>query len=581
MVNEHAAWFEEFRTSKPFALLEKKPLAYFSIEYALADNVPTYAGGLGILAGDYIKELCDQKIPAVAVGLYYQSRYGFDPHHTTTEKHPVLTPADQGLEPVLDKDKNILIIKVPIQDREVLVKAWLWQHNSIPLYLLDTNVPENDPSDRAIGFQLYASEKEVRIKQEMILGIGGFRLLEALDIKPSLYHMNEGHSALLELEIIRHEMQKQKIGFGDAAKLASHHVVFTNHTLVAAGNDIFSNELLSVMLNRYASELEVPIAAILELGNIRDTYDFSMSVFAMRLAGKINGVSKLHAREASKVWAEYNLEPVTNGIHIPSWDTLSVIPAKAGIQNPKELDPRVKPEDDKFNGHKEHKMRLLAYIEKETGQKWQENELVLGWARRMVRYKRPLALFGELEKFIALAKNSNRPVKVVMAGISHQADDEGRELIAQLQELLKTGLEGSVVYLADYNKTLGKIMISGCDVWLNTPVVGSEACGTSGMKASLNGVLPLSTKDGWLDEVDVNKIGWCVDSDTIQHSLLQTLEEQVIPTYYAEDKSAWNDLQKNGRELILHQFSATRMLRDYFEKTYLPIINASYEHYEL
>ncbi|MBA3724162.1 MAG: alpha-glucan family phosphorylase [Candidatus Levybacteria bacterium] len=555
MINEHATWFEEFRTTKPFALLKKKPLAYFSIEYSLADNVPTYAGGLGILAGDYIKELADQKIPAVAVGLYYQSRYGFDPHHTTTENHPILTSADQGLEPVLDKDKNILIIKVPVKDHEVLVKAWLWQHNSIPLYLLDTNVPENDPSDRAIGFQLYAAEKEVRIKQEMILGIGGFRLLEALDIKPSLYHMNEGHSALLELEIIRHEMQKQKIGFGDAAKLASHHVVFTNHTLVPAGNDIFSNELLSVMLNKYASELEVPIATILELGNIRDTYDFSMTVFAMRLAGKINGVSKLHAREANKVWAEYTLEPVTNGIHIPSWENSAT--------------------------HKESKQKLLDYIANETGQKWQENELVLGWARRMVRYKRPLALFGELEKFIALAKNSNRPVRVVMAGISHQADDEGRELIGQLQELLKKDLAGSVVYLADYNKTLGKIMISGCDVWLNTPVVGSEACGTSGMKASLNGVLPLSTKDGWLDEVDVNKIGWCVASDTIQYSLLQTLEEQVIPTYYAEDKSTWNELQKNGRELILHQFSATRMLRDYFEKTYLPIINASYEHYEL
>lgn len=546
------AWFEQFRTTKPFALLNEKPLAYFSIEYALSDTLPTYAGGLGILAGDYIKELYDQQIPAVAVGLYYQSRYGFDPQASKYGDDSVHSVKDQGLVPVLDKEDKPLIIKVPIHDKDILVKAWKWEHDSIPVYLLDTNVEGNEQDDRAIGNKLYDAEKDIRIKQEMVLGIGGFRLLEALGIKPSLYHMNEGHSALLELEIIRHEMEKQPISFIDAVKLASHHVVFSNHTLVPAGHDIFSNEVMSVMLNRYASELEVPITSLTELGTIPDTHDFSLSVFAMRLAGKINGVSKLHVETAKKVWPEYPLEPVTNGIHIPSWE------------NP--------------NTHQENKKKLLEYIANETGQQWDEKTLLLGWARRMVRYKRPLALFEEIEKFLTLAKNQDRPIRVVMAGIAHQADDEGREFIAKLQDHTKNALAGTVVYLPDYNKTLASLMISGTDVWLNTPVVGSEACGTSGMKACLNNVLAVTTKDGWMYEVDIPKIGWAVDSETIQTDLLEVLEKQVVPTYY-QDKATWESLQKNAKELVLRQFSATRMLKDYFEKTYLPIITTSYEHY--
>lgn len=553
MVNEHTAWFEQFRTTKPYQVLQKKPLAYFSIEFALSDKLPTYAGGLGILAGDFIKELADQHIPAVAVGLYYQSRYGFDPHHVKENEHPALTPEDQGLVPVLDKDNNPLIVSVPIQDHDVLVKAWKWQHDSVPLYLLDTNVEGNSPSDKAIGYKLYDADKEVRVKQEMVLGIGGFRLLESLGVQPSLYHMNEGHSGLLVLEVIRHEMQKQKIGFDEASKYASHHVVFTNHTLVPAGNDIFSNELMSIMLGRYASHLEIPITTITDLGTIKDSHDFYLAIFSMRLAGKINGVSKLHVKEANKLWPDFTWEAVTNGVHIPSWE----------VQG----------------SHDQNKQKLLDHIAQETGIEWRKDELLLGWARRMVRYKRPLALFGELERFVSLARNSDRPVRVVMAGISHQADDEGRELIQKLQEMLNSELKGSVVYLADYNKTLGKLMVSGCDVWLNTPVVGSEACGTSGMKAGLNGVLALTTKDGWADEVDVSKIGWALDSDTVQTSLLDTIEQHIIPTYYATDKSAWSTLQENGRELIRNDFSATRMLKDYFSLSYLPVLETSYAHY--
>lgn len=546
-------WFDTFRQSKDYAFLQKKPLAYFSIEYALSDGLPTYAGGLGILAGDYIKELSDQKIPAVAVGMYYQKRYGFDSVQIENISHPLLTPEDQELTPVTDIHGNPIIIKVPLSNKDVYVKAWLWQKDSIPVYLLDTNVPENSSEDKKIGYELYIDDKEYRLKQEMILGIGGFRLLEALAITPSLYHMNEGHSALLVLEIIRHEMQKRHIGFHDAIKLASHHVVFTNHTLVPAGNDIFSNEMLNICLNRYASELEVPVTAITELGTIKDSHDFSMSVLAMRLAGKINGVSKLHAETARKVWPDFNLEPVTNGIHVASWISRE--------------------------SHADNKKKLLQYIKGSTGNVWQENELLIGWARRMVLYKRPLALFSDIQRFLAIANAENRPVRVVISGIAHRADDEGKDLTLRLQNLVEHELKGVVTYLSGYNKTLAKLLITGCDVWLNTPVIGSEACGTSGMKASLNGVLPFSTKDGWMAEVDINAMGWEIESDTIQANLLTTLQEHVVPTYYSPNKEEWQRRQEVGRKLIVSEFSTTRMLKDYFEKAYLPILTTSYTHY--
>lgn len=547
-------WFSDLRQSEGYKLLQKKPLAYFSIEYALSDYLPTYAGGLGVLAGDYVRELADSRIPAIAVGLYYQTQYGA---RNLSLAH---SPFDQNIRPVLNKNGEQVVVKVPIQDHDVYVKAWRWQENSIPVYLLDTNVPENTGEDRQIGFKLYDANKETRLKQEMILGIGGFRLLETMGIQPSIFHMNEGHSVMLDLEIIRHEMQKRNIGFQEAIKMAGHHVVFTNHTLVAAGDEIFSKELVEFLLARYASELEVPLTDILELGAIKDSGSFSLSLFARRLAGKINSVSRIHGKQATNIWPDYEIEYVTNGIHLPTWDRI-------GQDS----------ENNIIERHETNKKKLLNYIQDKTGLDWNENELLLGWARRMVSYKRPLALFGEIERLKKIV-NKNTSVKIVMSGIAHQSDDEGREIMHKLQAIIKKEFSDNVVYLPDYNVSLAKLLTAGCDVWLNTPVVGSEACGTSGMKACLNGVLPCSTIDGWIDEVDLTDIGWTVDSDTVHVSLLDVLEENIIHEFY-DHRERWNLRMKNGRKLIQKHFSATRMLREYFEKLYLPIITKSYEHY--
>lgn len=560
-MNEYLSWFETFRQSKDYQFLYTKPLAYFCAEYALSDSLPSYAGGLGVLAGDFVRELADQKIPSVAIGLFYRSKYGMIalPQEKAKKELFPPNPQDHGLHPVLDQENNPLFIKVPIHDHDVLVKAWVWQKNSIPVYLLDTNIEQNSPSDREITIQLYDARKEIRLKQEIVLGIGGFRLLEALKIEPSIYHMNEGHSAMLALEIIRHEMHKRKIGFTDAQALSAHHVLFTNHTLVSAGNEVFSNELFTMMLSRYASQLEVPVTEIVALGEIPESHSFSMSVFARRLAGKVNAVSKLHGKTAAGMWGVREVDSITNGIHIPTWDSVK--------------------DKNLSEAHKESKKVLLKTIQEKTGVQWRENDLLLGWARRMVRYKRPLALFGELERFMYLAKKSETPIKVVMSGVPHQSDDEGRELLVALQEHIKRDFPESVVYLSDYSVTLARQLTSGCDVWLNTPVVGSEACGTSGMKACLNGTLPCTTKDGWVDELDMTNMGWGVNSDTIHDDILDVLEKQIVPLYYSANHSGWENFMLNGRKVIQDKFSATRMLKEYIERLYLPILTTSYQHY--
>lgn len=555
-MSDNNSWFEEFKKSEHFEFLKKKPIAYFSVEYALSDLLPTYAGGLGVLAGDYVREMGDQDIPAVALGLYYQNKYGvLDlPHANIIPPKP----EEQGLKPVLDESQKPILVEVPIQDHQVFVKAWVWQNNSIPVYLLDTDVEENTHIDRQIVYQLYDADKETRLKQEMILGIGGFRLLEKLGIQPSVYHMNEGHSAMLYLEIIRHEMHKRKIGFKDAKALSTHHVVFTNHTLVASGNEIFTNDLMTFLLNRYAGELEVTIDDILELGTIQESNSFSMSLLSLKLAGKINAVSELHAKEAAKSWTDYTISSVTNGIHISTWDMIK--------------------DNDVIASHKQNKKNLLAYIQKETGQTWGENELLIGWARRMVRYKRPLSILGDIERFKSLA-TPKTPIRIVMGGIAHQSDDEGREMLRQIKEIMKNELPDTAVYLENYNISNAHLLNSGCDIWLNTPVIGSEACGTSGMKAALNGTLTMSTKDGWVYEVNTPEIGWDIDSASIEKSIQDVFQHDILPAYYNDDKVSWEKLMTNSRSLILSRFSTSRMLKEYFEKLYLPTIISSYSHY--
>lgn len=555
-MDQDILWFSSFVNTDAYRLLLSRPLCYFSAEFALHAKMPLYAGGLGVLAADFLKEAADRKLPVVGVGLYYHEGYvcqKVDSDGRLIEACVLTRPQDAGLEPVNDKEGKRLYIKVPIHDRNIEVQAWKFQIKTNSVYFLDTNVEQNLPDDKTITNRLYVHDKETRLKQEMVLGIGGVRLLEALSIDPSIYHLNEGHSAMLILDLMRHEMLKRQVGFQEAITLAKRHVVFTNHTLLSGGNEVFSNDLVSTLLTKYAEELQVPTNDIVNLGLVQESSKFSMTMLSLRIAAKSNAVSVMHQKKALEIWGDHPMEVVTNGVHVPTWDgTIG---------------------DDIWTYHTEQKRQLLSYVLTQTGVKLDENTLLLGWARRMVSYKRPLALFQDIEHFKKLASDTHRPVRVVMAGFSPPGDTDGAALLQQIQYIATHDLKDYLVYLPNYDMEIARHMIAGCDVWLNTPVVGFEACGTSGMKAALNGVFPLSTRDGWVDEAELFRVGWLLDNEKINKSLLSILENDIIPMYYT-NRDEWVAHMWNAREMVLNQFSATRMLRGYVEKMYVPTLQA-------
>jgi glucan phosphorylase len=530
----------------------KRPIAYFCAEYALSDKLQIFAGGLGVLAGDYIREAGDEDLPLVAVGLYYSEGFAhkeLSPEGRIVDLHEGHTPEESGLSLAKDEMGNQVIIKVPIADSEVAVRVWIYQYKNIKVFLLDTKMDENSEADQHITDTLYITDKEMRFKQEMVLGIGGLRALLSMGIHPVFYHLNEGHSALLIYELIHHEMKEHELDFEEARARAKERVLFTNHTLVAAGNDVFSNDLAALLLAKYSEEIEIPVKELVDLGLVQQSSSFSMTMLAMRASGKINAVSKLHAKKAKDIWSDHPMTAVTNGIHLPTWD-------KVG-------------EGEMWTTHRDNKRKLLQIISERTGTVWEDRELLIGWGRRMARYKRPLAIVERLKQFGEMARSEDRPMRVVFAGISHPADTDGQEILEELQYRLVSDLKGVAVYLPHYNLELAGLMTAGCDVWINTPVVGFEACGTSGMKAALNGVLPLSTRDGWVDEIEMYGVGWALPDNDLTEQMILTLRNQIIPMYYEQNKEGvpekWVEMMRNARELITNEFSMKRAMKQYLE----------------
>lgn len=554
------AWFKQFEASPEYKLMVDRPIVYFCAEYAINEHLPIYAGGLGVLAGDYLHEAAEQNIPLIAVGLFYHEGY---PVHDlfkeglqlkSTER---INPVKVGLKPVTDTENNRIIVSLPIQESQVYAQAWILQIGIVTIYLLDTNISQNEEENKRITDQLYVSSKDVRLKQEMVLSLGGMRLLKTLGISPIGYHLNEGHSALLVLEIARYEMEKHHRTFQEELDNTKRHIFFTNHTLVAAGNDTYHTDLVATLLSGFARELQVPVNEIINLGIIAESNIFSMTLLSLRMAGKINAVSKLHSEKAREIWKDYHMAAITNGINVQRWD-------------------KIKKKEKMREKHLENKRLLLNFIRKYSGEVWDESTILLGWARRIVNYKRPLALFEDPEGFRQLATSTDKPVRVVISGLSHAEDMQGQQILEQIEKIVKKDLKGFVVYIPRYNLETAKLLVSGCDVWLNTPVVGFEACGTSGMKAALNGVLPCSTADGWVAEADLSEPGWFLENENVSRDLLHLLKDQILPLYYGDaegdKKDAWLQKMISAREMILNQFSATTMLRNYIEEFYLPLI---------
>jgi glucan phosphorylase len=529
-----------------------RPIAYFSAEYALKDELSIFAGGLGILAGDYVREAGDQGIPLLAVGMYYAEGFThteLSPEGKVVDLHDGKSPEEAGLKLAEDKEGKPLTVAIPIGETSVKARAWIMEYKTVKVFLLDTKVEGNSEHDQHITDTLYTTDKEVRLKQEMVLGIGGLRMLLALGYHPGHYHLNEGHSAFLIYELIHHEMVTHNLDYDGAKTKVKDRVLFTNHTLVAAGNDVYSNDLVALMMTKYGEEIAVPVKQLVDLGLVQQSSTFSMTMLALRSAGKINAVSKLHANKAHEIWADHPMSAITNGIHLPTWDKIG----EANI----------------WSQHRENKRKLLSKIAETTGTVWDERAILLGWARRIVRYKRPLAIVERLKQFGEMARNQERPVHIVYSGIAHPSDADGHKILEELQYRLNSDLKGVAVYLPHYNMELSTLMTAGCDVWINTPIVGFEACGTSGMKAALNGVLPLSTRDGWVDEIELLGIGWGLnDSDLTEH-MLETLKSQVLPLYYERNDQGvpedWVTMMQNARQLIQHEYGMGRAMRQYLE----------------
>lgn len=546
---EGGDFFTSFRDSDEYQNFCDHPVAYFCAEFALKSDFPIYAGGLGVLAGDLMKEAFDRKFPMLGVGLYYYVgyRYGSEDVKNGATELALKNPEDHGLEPVCGPDGKRIMVSLPSEGRNIKIAAWKYQNDTAPVYLLDTNLEENDLEDRKISWFLYTNDKKARIKQQMILGIGGYRFIKALGVLPSFYHLNEGNSAFLAYEIAREKAEEQGINFIQAQELVKSKVVFTNHTLVSAGNDVFENELFSMILSNYSDEIGVPLSDLIAQGEILGANAFSMTRFALRSSGKINAVSKLHGEYAAKTWPNYPIVPITNGIHIPTWD--------------------LSQDEEVVKKHDENKKILLNFVEEKTGQKWDQGDLVIGWGRRVVKYKRPLSLIDDPDAFAALSKDG-KSVRAIFSGRPHPNDVEGNEIVKIIKKLADDKLKGRIVYLEGYDIELAQKMVSGSDVWLNTPYVGFEACGTSGMKAALNGTLLLSTDDGWMAEVDFGRIGWPIPSNRVSQNLINILSNQVIPQFF-DSKDEWNKRMQEARGFIKDEFSASKMLRGYIEKHYL------------
>ena len=605
-------------------------IAYFSAEYGLALCLPIYSGGLGVLAGDHLKSASDLNLPLVGIGLCYQQGYfrQYLTHDSWQQERYPMNDFEQ-MPLVLEKDDQGEPLSVEVQLAERVVNARIWRADvgRIKLYLLDTNVSENDPRDRKITGQLYGGDLEMRLKQEIVLGIGGIRALKVLGLAPRVIHMNEGHSAFAGLERIRVFMRDFGLSFEAAQELVASSSVFTTHTPVPAGNDRFPPDLMQKYFEEYARELGLAFKVFLALGreDQRDDLEtFCMTVLALRLSRFNNGVSKLHGHVSRnlwrKVWPQYPVDDVpigsiTNGVHIPSWvapDISYLFDRYLGVNWREDPDcervwqqSEAIPDAELWRTHERLRERLIDFVRyrlreqilSRGGRRYELElaedvldpaALTIGFARRFAVYKRANLILKDVRRFLNIIQNTKYPVQFIFAGKAHPRDEEGKKIIQQIVRLCqREDCRLSVVFLEDYDLEIARHMVQGCDVWLNTPRRPLEACGTSGMKAVANGVLHFSTLDGWWAEAyqPGNSVGWAIGSgeeyedndyqDFVESQILYNiLEKEIIPLFYDRGHGnlprEWIRKMKNGLKLLAPIYSAHRMVEDYVQLAYLP-----------
>ena len=632
-MNSKNTWF-----SKKYPNNKNDIIAYFSAEYGLDETIPIYSGGLGILSGDHLKSASDLGIPLVAVGLLYKNGYfhqKIDGYGNQQSIYKDIDLMNLPINPVKDEKGEELKVLLKLPGKNLYLKVWKINVGRITLYLLDSDIPENTDEDyRNITLRLYGGDQEMRIKQEIVLGMGGVNLLRTLGLDPTVYHMNEGHSAFLNLEIIKNIIKEKQVSFEVAKDIASSKTVFTTHTPVPAGNDIFPMELVEKYFKGYWTKLGIDKDTFLHLGTKpNDTLDsgFNMGILALKIAGKKNGVSKLHGAVSRELFGDVwpaiaaNESPityVTNGIHtctwlapnlkelynkylIPYWqDNIQIQETWKKIDNI--------PNEILWEEHQARKNKLLKLVKenvtnnmKENGISYEEineitsklnpNALTIGFARRFATYKRATLIFRDLERITQILNNSEKPVQLIFAGKAHPADKEGQELIRYIKEIsMKPQFKGKIFVLENYNIGIARYLVSGVDVWLNNPRRPMEASGTSGQKASVNGVINFSVLDGWWAEGYDSKNGWTIGTndeyssydiqdDADSNSMYTTLENKIIPTYYDKASNGisekWVRIMKNSIISTGGRYSTSRMLCDYTDRLYMPLIDVYKKYY--
>ena len=640
-----ARQFEDYMNSKNTWFANNYPenkndlIAYFSAEYGLDRTIPIYSGGLGILSGDHLKSASDLGIPLVAVGLLYKNGYfhqkinGYGDQET---EYINIELSNLPINPVKDKNGEDLIIYVKFPKRRLYLKVWQINVGRIKLYLLDSDIEKNNPEDRDVTLRLYGGDQEMRIRQEIVLGMGGTNLLtRALGLNPTIYHMNEGHSAFLILELIKNIIKEKQVSFDVARDIASSKTVFTTHTPVPAGNDIFPLDLVDKYFKDFWPRLGLDREEFLRLGMKPSQMlepGFNMGILALKVAGKKNGVSKLHGAVSRElfgdVWPDIaaNESPityVTNGIHTCSW----LSPKLKELYN-KYLMPYWQdnihedkvwekinniPDKTLWETHQDRKEKLLKLVKDNTTQrlrrsgysyeeineitsKLNPNALTIGFARRFATYKRATLIFKDLERITQILNNSEKPVQLIFAGKAHPADKEGQDLIKRIHEIsMMPQFKGKIFLLENYNIAMSQYLVSGVDVWLNNPRRPMEASGTSGQKASVNGVINFSVLDGWWAEGYNQENGWTIGTNAEYNSyeeqdiadsqsMYRTLEDKIIPTYYNKNEEGispkWIRIMKNSIISTGGKYSTARMLVDYTNNLYMPLCNLTKKYYK-
>ena len=615
-------WYE-----KAHPAYSKDTIAYFSLEFAVHNSLPLYAGGLGVLAGDYCKEASDSGIPLVGVGFMYPQGYfhqAISQDGWQNEIYSQVNFNELAVSRLLTHDGKLLMVSVPLDSAQVFVSAWVLKIGRVTLYLLDTNLNENPPAYRGLSARLYGGDREMRLLQELVIGLGGVRLLRALNIHPTVWHANEGHTTFMMLERVR-ELVEKGMEINKAMDQVRASSVFTTHTPVPAGNDAFSLELIEKYFHQYWPQLGISRDEFMKLGTIEtDRSSFNMTALGLHMSEYKNGVSKLHGQVCRRMWHplcpektedSVPIDYITNGVHLATW----VCPQFQLLYSTyvgedwqdRQTDPAAWekvmsiPDDVLWSIHRWRKIKLISTILDRARQRWIQDRvppvqllamgalldteaLTIGFCRRFTAYKRPTLIFKDLERLKKLLRQDLRPVQIIFAGKAHPNDENGKHLIQQVYNYAKDPeFGGRIAFIEDYDMHMARDLVSGVDVWLNTPRFLLEASGTSGQKASANGVLHFSVLDGWWYEGYTGDNGWGVEEQSnpsnydeqdarTANAIYDILEDHVIPLYYDRDingiSHGWLTMMKESIRTNMPFFNTRRMARDYAEKYYVKAI---------